>query len=180
MDGKKTINLEVENFVKGKREELEKMIPDFTNDRKFTNIVLNFYERGIREGAQMMFDRIIAERNATHVSAQMSETSESDFKELWKDNKTYEHVPLPKSILKILKGQHNGYVLHAFIYHDTKNWADRKDHKSMVLGFDKIIRVNNAYIERGPRVCCGIDSCVRDWDDLAREIAFDYPEYAKE
>ena len=23
---------------------------------------------------------------------------ESDFKELWKDNKTYEHVPLPKSI----------------------------------------------------------------------------------
>jgi len=178
MDGKKTINLEVENFVKGKREELENMIPDFTNDRKFTDIVLNFYERGIREGAQMMFDRIIAERNATHVSAQMSETLESDFKELWKDNKTYEYVPLPKSVLKILKRSHNGYVLHALIYHDKRNWADGKDHKSMVLGFDKIISAN--YVERGPGVCCGMDHCVHDWDDLAREIALDYPEYAKE
>ena len=95
---------------------------------------------------------------------------ESDFKELWKDNKTYEHVPLPKSILKILKRQ--------YIYHDTKKWADGKDHKFMVLGFDKIISAN--YVVKGPGVCCGMDSCVHDWDDLAREIAFDYPEYAKE
>ena len=42
----------VESFVKSKREELEKMIPDFVDDRKFTDIVLNFYERGIRDGAQ--------------------------------------------------------------------------------------------------------------------------------
>jgi hypothetical protein len=35
----------VENFVKSKREELEKMIPGFVDDRKFTDIVLNFYER---------------------------------------------------------------------------------------------------------------------------------------
>lgn len=103
---------------------------------------------------------------------------ESDFKELWKDNKTYEYVPLPKSVLKILKRQHNGYVLHAFIYHDTRKWADGKDHKSMVLGFDKIISAN--YVGRGPGVCCGMDPCAHDWDDLAREIAFDYPEYAKE
>ena len=95
---------------------------------------------------------------------------ESDFKELWKDNKKYEHVPLPKSILKILKRQYNGYVLHGFIYHD------KRDHKSMVLGFDKIISAK--YVVRGPGVCCGIDPCVHDWDDLAREIAFAYPEYA--
>lgn len=70
----------VENFVKSKREELEKMIPGFVDDRKFTDIVLNFYERGIRDGAQMMLERmtyIIAARNTTHVSAQMSETSAS-------------------------------------------------------------------------------------------------------
>lgn len=70
----------VENFVKSKREELEKMIPGFVDDRKFTDIVLNFYERGIRDGAQMMLERmtdIIAARNATHVSAQMSEASAS-------------------------------------------------------------------------------------------------------
>jgi len=70
----------VENFVKGKRKELEKMIPGFVDDRKFTDIVLNFYERGIRDGVQMMMERmtdIIAARNATHVSAQMSETSAS-------------------------------------------------------------------------------------------------------
>ena len=70
----------VENFVKSKREEMEKMIPYFVDDRKFTDIVLNFYERGIRDGAQMMLERImdiIAERNATHVSAQMSEASAS-------------------------------------------------------------------------------------------------------
>ncbi len=70
----------VENFVKSKREELEKMIPGFADDRKFTDIVLNFYERGVRDGAQMMLDRmtnIIAARNATHVSAQMSEASAS-------------------------------------------------------------------------------------------------------
>lgn len=70
----------VENFVKSKREELEKMIPGFVDDRKFTDIVLNFYERGIRDGVQMMMERmtdIIAARNATHVSAQMSETSAS-------------------------------------------------------------------------------------------------------
>ena len=48
----------VENFVKRKREELEKMIPDFVDDRKFTDIVLNFYERGIRYGAQMMLERM--------------------------------------------------------------------------------------------------------------------------
>ena len=48
----------VENFVKGKREELEKMIPGFVDDRKFTDIVLNFYERGIRDGAQMMKERM--------------------------------------------------------------------------------------------------------------------------
>lgn len=68
----------VENFVKGKREELEKMIPDFVDDRKFTDIVLNFYERGIMDGVQMMLERmtdIIAAGNATHVSAQMSEAS---------------------------------------------------------------------------------------------------------
>lgn len=70
----------VENFVKSKREELKKMIPGFVDDRKFTDIVLNFYERGIRDGVQMMMERmtdIIAARNATHVSAQMSETSAS-------------------------------------------------------------------------------------------------------
>lgn len=48
----------VENFVKSKREELEKMIPGFVDDRKFTDIVLNFYERGIRDGAQMMLERM--------------------------------------------------------------------------------------------------------------------------
>ena len=66
----------VENFVKNKREELEKMVPGFVDDRKFTDIVLNFYERGIRDGVQMMLERmtnIVAARNATHVSAQMSE-----------------------------------------------------------------------------------------------------------
>ena len=47
----------VENFVKSKREELEKMIPGFVDDRKFTDIVLNFYERGIKDGIQMMKDR---------------------------------------------------------------------------------------------------------------------------
>lgn len=47
----------VENFVKSKREELEKMIPGFVDDRKFTDIVLNFYERGIRDGIQMMLER---------------------------------------------------------------------------------------------------------------------------
>ena len=70
----------VENFVKNKREELEKMVPGFVDDRKFTDIVLNFYERGIRDGVQMMLERmtdIIAARNATHVSAQMSEASVS-------------------------------------------------------------------------------------------------------
>lgn len=70
----------IENFAKSKREELEKMIPGFVDDRKFTDIVLNFYERGIRDGVQMMLDRImdiIAAGNATHVSAQMSETSAS-------------------------------------------------------------------------------------------------------
>jgi hypothetical protein len=70
----------VENFVKSKREELEKMIPGFVDDRKFTDIVLNFYERGVRDGVQMMLERmtdIIAAGNATHVSAQMSETSVS-------------------------------------------------------------------------------------------------------
>ena len=70
----------IENFVKSKREELEKMIPGFVDDRKFTDIVLNFYERGIRDGAQMMLDRmtdILATRNVTHVSAQMSEASAS-------------------------------------------------------------------------------------------------------
>jgi len=70
----------VENFVKSKREELEKMIPGFVDDRKFTDIVLNFYERGIRDGVQMMLERmtdIIAAGNATHVSAQMSEASVS-------------------------------------------------------------------------------------------------------
>jgi hypothetical protein len=46
----------VENFVKSKREELEKMIPGFVDDRKFTDIVLNFYERSIRYGAQMMLE----------------------------------------------------------------------------------------------------------------------------
>ena len=48
----------VDNFVKSKREELEKMIPGFVDDRKFTDIVLNFYERGIRDGAQMMLERM--------------------------------------------------------------------------------------------------------------------------
>ena len=69
----------VENFVKSKREELEKMIPGFVDDRKFTDIVLNFYERGIRDGVQMMLERMtdIAARKATHVSAQMSEASAS-------------------------------------------------------------------------------------------------------
>ena len=62
MSDKKTINLDVENFVKSKREELEKMIPDFANDRTFTDIALNFYERGIRDGAQMMLDRMVEEK----------------------------------------------------------------------------------------------------------------------
>ena len=48
----------VENFVKSKREELEKMIPGFIGDRKFTDIMLNFYERGIRDGVQMMLDTL--------------------------------------------------------------------------------------------------------------------------
>lgn len=70
----------VENFVKRKREELEKMIPGFVDDRKLIDTVLNFYERGIRDGVQMMLERmtdIIATRNATHVSSQMSEASTS-------------------------------------------------------------------------------------------------------
>ena len=54
----------VENFAKSKREELEKMIPGFVDDRKFTDIVLNFYERGIRDGAQMMLKRMT--ENAVH------------------------------------------------------------------------------------------------------------------
>lgn len=76
----KEVDEVVENFAKSKREELEKMIPGFVDDRKFTDIVLNFYERGIRDGVQMMLERmtdIIAARNATHVSAQMSEASAS-------------------------------------------------------------------------------------------------------
>lgn len=48
----------VENFVKSKREELEKMMPGFADDRKFTDIVLNFYERGVRDGVQMMLERM--------------------------------------------------------------------------------------------------------------------------
>lgn len=48
----------VENFVRSKREKLEKMIPGFVDDRKFTDIVLNFYKRGIRDGAQMMLDTL--------------------------------------------------------------------------------------------------------------------------
>ncbi len=40
---------ELEGFVKGKREELKKMIPDF-GDKELARIVLNFYERGIRDG----------------------------------------------------------------------------------------------------------------------------------
>ena len=48
----------VENFVKSKREELEKMIPGFVDDRKFADIVLNFYERGIKDGIQMMLERL--------------------------------------------------------------------------------------------------------------------------
>lgn len=48
----------VENFAKSKRVELEKMIPGFADDSKFTDIVLNFYERGIRDGAQMMLERM--------------------------------------------------------------------------------------------------------------------------
>lgn len=48
----------VENFAKSKREELKKMIPGFVDDRKFADIVLNFYERGIMDGAQMMLDRM--------------------------------------------------------------------------------------------------------------------------
>ena len=70
----------VENFVKSKREELEKMIPGFVDDRKFADIVLNFYERGIRDGLRMMEEQImdiIAPRNATHVSTQTSEASAS-------------------------------------------------------------------------------------------------------
>lgn len=46
----------VENFVKRKREELKKMIPGFVNDRKLIDIVLNFYERGIRDGTQMIIN----------------------------------------------------------------------------------------------------------------------------
>lgn len=46
----------VENFAKSKKVELEKMIPGFIDDKKFIDIVLNFYERGIREGAQMMLE----------------------------------------------------------------------------------------------------------------------------
>lgn len=34
------------------------MIPGFVDDRKFTDIVLNFYKRGIRDGAQMMLDTL--------------------------------------------------------------------------------------------------------------------------
>ena len=49
----------VENFVKSKKEELEKMIPGFVDDRKFTDIVLDFYERGIRDGIQMMQERMM-------------------------------------------------------------------------------------------------------------------------
>ena len=48
----------VEKFVKSKRKELKKMIPGIVDGRKFTDIVLNFYERGIRDGAQMMLERM--------------------------------------------------------------------------------------------------------------------------
>ena len=71
----------VENFVKSKREELEKMIPGFVDDRKFTDIVLNFYERGIRDGVQMMKERmvdIVTANNTTHVSDQISESSTNE------------------------------------------------------------------------------------------------------
>lgn len=76
----KEVDEVVENFAKSKRKELEKMIPGFVDDRNFTDIVLNFYERGIRDGVQMMLERmtdIIVAKNATHVSAQMSEASAS-------------------------------------------------------------------------------------------------------
>lgn len=71
----------VENFVKSKREELEKMIPAFVDDRKFTDIVLNFYERGIRDGVQMMKERmvdIVTANNTTRVSDQISESSTNE------------------------------------------------------------------------------------------------------
>ena len=69
----------VEDFVKSKREELEKMIPGFVDDRKFTDIVLDFYERGIRDGIQMMLERMtkdIAELRM-QISEQISESSTS-------------------------------------------------------------------------------------------------------
>lgn len=59
MTGKKIINSEVvENFVKSKREELERMIPGFVDNGELTDIVLNFYEKGIREGIRMMSDKL--------------------------------------------------------------------------------------------------------------------------
>lgn len=66
----------VENFVKSKKEELERMIPSFVDDREFTNIVLNFYERGIRDGTQMILERMEALKEA--VDAEIVEIEDNN------------------------------------------------------------------------------------------------------
>ena len=69
----------VENFVKSKREEWEKMIPSFADDREFTDIVLNFYERGIRDGTQMILERMEALKEA--VDAEIVEIEDNHYKD---------------------------------------------------------------------------------------------------
>lgn len=92
---------ELESFVKSKREELKKMIPGFADDEKFNELVLNFYERGIRDGIdfgmtrmkqQMMKRAFVYENKHNTAMVLASEclrnhgwfNRERDFNDLWR------------------------------------------------------------------------------------------------
>lgn len=92
---------ELESFVKSKREELKKMIPGFADDEKFNELVLNFYERGIRDGIdfgmarmkqQMMKRAFVYEKKHNTAMVLASEclrnhgwfNRERDFNDLWR------------------------------------------------------------------------------------------------
>lgn len=101
--------------------------------------------------------------------------AEDGFKKLFEGSEKYEHVPLPKSVTAILKRKYKGYTLHAYIYHDREHYRDGKDHRSMLLGFDKI---EGQHIIPGPGVSCSTEPCVHDWATLAEDLALSYPDYA--
>lgn len=54
---------DVEDYIKGQREELRKMIPGFVNDEAYIDVILNFHEKGIRigieKGLQMAKEQIL-------------------------------------------------------------------------------------------------------------------------